>query len=47
MTESLFDKFAGLRPVALLKKRLWHLCFSVNRAPFYRAPPVTAFGLTH
>ena len=31
----------------VLKKRLWHSCFSVNfakflRTPFYRIPPVAA-----
>ena len=31
-----FNKVAGLRPVTLLKKRLWHRCFPVNfaRIPF-------------
>ena len=30
---SLFlNKFAGLRPATLLKKRLWHRCFPVNFA---------------
>ena len=29
-------KVAGLRPVTLLKKRLWHRCFSVNFAKFLR-----------
>ena len=28
--------FAGLRPLALLKKRLWHRCFPVNCAEFLR-----------
>ena len=28
----------GLRPVALLKKRLWHRCFPVNFATFLRTP---------
>ena len=27
MTESLFNKVAGLRPATLLTKRLWHKCF--------------------
>ena len=25
-----FNKVAGIRPVTLLKKRLWHMCFLVN-----------------
>ena len=29
---------SGLRPAALLKKRLWHRCFPVNFAKFLRAP---------
>ena len=33
-----FNKVAGLRPATLLKKRLWHRCFSVNFAKFLRAP---------
>ena len=28
----LFDKFAGLRPLTLLKKRFWHGCFPVKFA---------------
>ena len=28
----LFNKVVGLRPAALLKKRLWHWCFPVNFA---------------
>ena len=27
-----------LRPTTLLKKRLWHMCFPVNFAKFFRAP---------
>ena len=27
VTESLFNKVAGLRPTTLLTKRLWHKCF--------------------
>ena len=43
-----FNKVAGLRPVTLLKKRLWHRCFSVNfvkflRTSFYRTPPDDCF----
>ena len=33
-----FNKVAGLRPATLLKKKLWHWCFSVNFAKFVRAP---------
>ena len=33
-----FGKFAGLRSVTLLKKRLWHRCFPVNFAKFLRTP---------
>ena len=44
MPESLFYKVAGLRPAALLKKRLWHRCFSKNTFSG-RAPPVAAFGI--
>ena len=28
----------GLRPATLLKKRLWHRCFTVNFAKFLRTP---------
>ena len=38
MPESLFNKVTGLRPVTLLKKRLWHRCFPVNFAKFLRTP---------
>ena len=31
-----FNKGAGLRPIPLLKKRLWHRCFSKFRAIFKR-----------
>ena len=42
-----FDKVAGLRPATLLKKRLWHKCFSMNfgkflRTPFLQTPLVAA-----
>ena len=33
-----FNKVAGLRPAALLKKRFWHRCFPMNfvkRTPFF------------
>ena len=36
-----FNKVAGLRPAALLKKRLWHRCFPVNFAKFLRTPFLT------
>ena len=32
-----FNKVAGFRPATLLKKRLWHRCFSVNFVRFLRA----------
>ena len=32
----LFNKVAGLNPATLLKKRLWHRCFPVNFAKFFR-----------
>ena len=31
-----FNKFAGLRPATLLKKRLWHRCFLVFFVKFLR-----------
>ena len=31
-----FNKVARLRPASLLKKRLWHRCFSVNFVKFLR-----------
>ena len=42
-----FKKIAGLRPAALLNKRIWNRCFSVNfgkflSTGFYRALPVAA-----
>ena len=33
-----FNKVAGLKPVALLKKRPWHRSFPVNFAKFLRTP---------
>ena len=33
-----FNKVAGLRSAALLKKRLWRLCFPVNFVKFLRTP---------
>ena len=36
--ESLFDKVAGLRPAALLKKRLQRRCFPINIAKILRTP---------
>ena len=34
----IINKGVGLRPAALLKKRLWHRCFPVNFAEFLRTP---------
>ena len=31
-----FNKVAGLRPVTLLKKSLWHRCFPVDFVKFLR-----------
>ena len=31
-----FNKVAGLRPAALLKKKLWHSCFPVNFVKYLR-----------
>ena len=44
--ESLFNKVVGLKPATLLKKSLWHRCFSVNFAKFLRTPflPNTSSG---
>ena len=37
LCQSLFyNKVAGLRPAALLKKRLWHKCFPVNFGKYLR-----------
>ena len=33
---SFFNKVTGLRPVTLLKKRLWHRCLPVNFTKFLR-----------
>ena len=33
-----FNKVAGLRPVTLFKKRLWHRCFPLTFAKFLRTP---------
>ena len=33
-----FNKFAGLRPATLLKKRPWHRWFPVNFVKFLRTP---------
>ena len=38
MLESLFYTVACLRTATLLKKRLWHRCFSVNFVKFQRTP---------
>ena len=37
----LFNKVAALRPVALLKRRLWHRSFPVNFVKFLRTPGFT------
>ena len=34
----LFNKVAGLRTVALLKKRFWYTCFPVNFSKFRKTP---------
>ena len=36
-----FNKVAGPRPAALLKKRLWHSCFPLNFVKFLRTPFLT------
>ena len=33
-----FNNVASLRPVTLLKRRLWHRCFPVNFVKFLRTP---------
>ena len=39
LCQSLFlNKVVGLRPAALLKKRLWHKCFPANFAKYLRTP---------
>ena len=38
MSESLFNKMAGLRPTTLSKNRLRQKCFPVNFAKFLRTP---------
>ena len=49
----LFIKVASLRPVTLLKMRLWHRCFPVDFAKFlkntfcYRTPLVAASGILY
>ena len=43
MYQSLFfNKFAGLRPTALVKERLWHRLFPVNFVKFLKTPFFTA-----
>ena len=37
-----FNKVVGLRPAALLKRRLWRRCFPVNFAKFLKTPLVAA-----
>ena len=36
-----FNKVAGLRPVTLFKKILWHRCFPVNFVKFLITPFLT------
>ena len=39
LCQSLFsNKVADLRPATLVKKKLWHTCFSVNFVKFLRTP---------
>ena len=39
LCQSLFlNKIAGFRSATLLKKRLWHRCFSVHFTKFLRSP---------
>ena len=38
-----FNKVVGLRPAALLEKRLWYRCFPVNCSKFLR----TSFFIEH
>ena len=38
-----FNKVAGLRPATLLKKRLWHRCFSVDFVKFLRPHFLTEY----
>ena len=38
MTESLFNKVAGLSPATLFKKRVWLRCFLANIAKFLTTP---------
>ena len=33
-----FNKFAGMRPATLFKRKLFHSCFPVNFAKFSRTP---------
>ena len=46
-----FTKFTGkrlcLRPVTVLKKRLWHRRFPVNFAKFLRAPLLSTSSPAH
>ena len=37
-----FNKVAGLKFATLLKKRLWHTCFTMNFVKFLRTPQVAA-----
>ena len=33
-----FNKVTGLRPVTVLKKRLWHRCFPVDFVKYLKTP---------
>ena len=39
-----FNKVADLRPETLLKKRLWHRCFTLNFVKFLRTPFLTEYS---
>ena len=40
-----FNKVTGLRPETLVKKRLWHMCFTVDLAKFLRTPLLIGHGV--
>ena len=47
MSESLFNKVAGLRARNFNKKRLRHVCFPVKFTKFLRTTPVATSELYH
>ena len=52
MPESLFNKVAGLRPVTLLKKRLWQLVLScefceISKNTFLHRTPLVAASVNN